>query len=74
MNKIDITKMIIAIVLALIITIAIVEFFTWIICFGFGFTFNFKIGLGVWGVCNLISSLIRCSFADKKFIKLDIKR
>lgn len=70
MNKIDIKKMIIAIVLALIITVVVVEFFTWIICLGFGFTFNFKLGLGVWGICNLI----RGSFGDKEFIKLNIKK
>lgn len=70
MNNIDIKKMIIAIVLTLIITIVIVEFFTWIICLGFGFDFNFKLGLGVWGICNLI----RGSFGNKEFVKLDIKR
>ena len=70
MNNIDIKKMIIAIVLALIITIVAVEFFTWIMCLGFGFTFNFKLGLGVWGACNLI----RASFGDKEFIKLNIKK
>lgn len=70
MNKTDIKKMIVAIVLALIITIVIVEFFTWIICLGFGFDFSFKLGLGVWGICNLI----RTSFTEKEFIKINIEK